>query len=237
MAKKNFYAIKKGLNPISKEIVENLILTTWDEAKSYVQGINEKKHGVTPDYKGFFTREEAESYLQADEPFLRKADATFPIDCLHCYVDGSFNSDIKNYSYGLVCVLGGKIVHTDKGVGRNKQAISMQQIGGELLGAMNALLFAKKNGYKKLVLFFDYKGVCLHATGFWKRDNQFSEDYYQWMQKFFEENSNIEVIFCKVDAHTGDDFNEIADSLAKMALGIKPDAIFHRMVEKYNLSI
>jgi ribonuclease H-related protein len=237
MAKKKFYAIKKGFDTEKNEVVENLILTSWAEAARFVQGINEKKHGVTPEYKGFSTREEAEAFLGTKDPLINKSEGKYPKDCLHCYVDGSFNKEIPNYAYGLVCVLNNQVIHFDKGTGKNKEAISMQQIGGELLGAMKALLFAKKHGHKKVVIFHDYKGVCYHATGFWKLDNKFSEEYHHWIQKFFKENPDIEVIFCKVDAHKGDDFNELADGLAKMAVGIEPDKIFFKMVEKYHLTI
>jgi len=56
------------------------------------------------------------------------------------------------------------------------------------------------------------------------------------MQKFFAENPDIEVTFCKVDAHTGDDFNELADGFAKLALNIQPDSNFYKFVEKYGIS-
>lgn len=235
MAKKNFYAVKKGFDVQKNEVVEDVILRNWADTARLVQGINQKKHGITPEYKGFATFDEAEAFIDADEPFLRKKDMTYPLDALHCYVDGSYSKELHNYSYGLVCVMDKGIVHTDKGVGKNKEAVAMQQIGGELLGSINALVYARKHNYKKVVLFFDYKGVALHATGYWKRDNKFSEDYYNWMQNFFKSNPDIEVVFCKVDAHTGDDFNELADGYAKMALGIEPDKIFFKMVERYDL--
>lgn len=235
MAKKNFYAVKKGFDIEKNEVVENLILRNWADTARLVQGINTKKHGITPDYKGFVTLEEAEAFIEAEEPFLRKQDMTYPMDALHCYVDGSFSKELSNYSYGLVCVQKNAVLHTGRGVGKNREAVAMQQIGGELLGSMNALLYARKHQHKKVVLFFDYKGVSLHATGYWKRDNKFSEDYYRWMQNFFSENPDIEVIFCKVDAHTGDDFNELADGYAKMALGIQPDKVFFTMAERYSL--
>lgn len=37
--------------------------------------------------------------------------------------------------------------------------------------------------------------------------------------KLFKENPEIKVAFSKVEAHTGNDFNEIADGLAKLAVG------------------
>lgn len=51
MAKKNFYAIKRGKNGVN-----NLIVTTWSECSKIVLGFNSE-------YKGFGTREEAEKYL------------------------------------------------------------------------------------------------------------------------------------------------------------------------------
>lgn len=166
---------------------------------------------------------------------MYKKDKLYPTDVLHCYVDGSFNKEIPNYSYGLVCVKNGQILHLDKGMGNNLKAIEMQQIGGELLGAMKALLYAKKQGYRELVIFHDYKGVCYHAIGYWKRDNYFSETYYQWMQDYFKNNPNMIVHFCKVDAHSGDDFNELADGLAKTSVGLRPDPIYFKILSKYSV--
>lgn len=237
MAKKKFYAIKKGFNVDENVAVENLIVGTWAEASKLVMGISLKVHGVAPEYQSFATEQLAKDYLSADEPFIHKSDDTYPKDCLHCYVDGSFNIEIPNYSYGLVCVQNSRVVECKNGAGKNKEALAMQQIAGELLGAMNALVFAKNNGYKKLVVFFDYKGVAYHATGYWKRDTKFNEEYYQWMQNFFKSNPDIEVIFCKVDAHNGDEFNELADGFAKLALGITPDYKFDRFIKKHGINL
>lgn len=237
MAKKKFYAIKKGYDIDKNEVVEKVILTTWAEASKLVTGINLKLHGVAPEYQSFTNEEEAKDFLNAEEPFIHKSENTYPKDCLHCYVDGSYNKEIPNYSYGLVLVNNSELIKFQNGSGKNKEAIAMQQIAGELLGAMNALLFAKKNGYKKLVIFFDYKGVAYHATGYWDRDTKFSEDYYQWMQKFFTSNPDIEVIFCKVDAHTGDDFNELADGFAKLGVGINPPKKFFKLANKYGVTL
>lgn len=231
-----FYAIKKGFDTIKNEVVENVILTDWGKASQLVQGINKAKHGVSVEYKSFKKREDAEDYLN-EEPYLIKEDGTYPKECLHCYVDGSFKDEAGNYSYGLVCVKNDEVLHFENGLGNNKDAISMRQIGGELLGALKALIYARDNNYKKMVLFFDYKGVCLHGIGYWDRDNEFSEQYYQWVQKFMKANPDIEVVYCKTTAHSLDDYNELADGFAKKAINIKPDPVFFRMVEKYHLDI
>lgn len=234
---KNFYAIRKGFDVKKNKVIENVIKTSWKDAAPLVQGITKKKHGITPEYEGFMIKKEAEDYLNQSDPLLRKEDGLYPKNCIHCYIDGSFDDNAANYSYGLVCVLNNKILHYEKGLGKNKEAISMRQIGGELLGAINAMLYAKNNNCQQVVIFLDYKGVCYHALDYWKRDKPFSEIYYQWVQKFMRDNANIKIIFCKVDAHTSDDFNELADGFAKIAINLRPNPIFFEMVKKHNLRI
>lgn len=218
-----FYAIKKGQHPKTKQPVENLILELpWSEVEPYVKGVQ----GAI--FKGFKTKEDAEAYLTNSN---KKMDP----NALHCYVDGSYHESAANYGYGLVCVKNGKLVHTEWGTGNNKDAIEMYQVAGELLGAIKALLYAKKQKVRNVVICHDYEGTRRHATGEWKRKNEHSKTYYDWMQNFFEKNPEIKVDFQKVDAHTGDDFNEIADGLAKLAVGIKPNQIFYRMVDKHGI--
>jgi viroplasmin and RNaseH domain-containing protein len=230
-AKKKFYAIKESIDTKTNTVlVQNKIFETWAETEPLVTG---KK----AEYKSFPTREQAESYLATADPLMHKSDELYPPKALHCYVDGSFNASIPNYGFGLCCVHNKKVVDYQYGEGNNKEAIDMQQIGGELLGAMKAVLYAKKSGLKEVVIFHDYKGVCYHATGYWKRDNNFSETYYQWMQSFFKNYPDIKVDFCKVDAHTGDDFNEIADLLAKKSVGVEPTKAQLTILKKHGLDV
>lgn len=232
--KKNFYAIKQGYNKETGEVIENIILKTWAETAPLVQGVSKVLHGVAPKFLGCYTLEEAEAFL-AYEPFLFKVNNDYPMDALHCYMDGSYSTELNNYSFGLVCVKDGKIQGTDKGVGSNPSASELRNVAGESLGAMKALIFAKRHNYKKVVIFFDYQGIALHALGEWDRDTKDTEIYYRWMQDFFVNNPDIEVVFCKVDAHTGDDFNEIADGLAKAALNIPPSSISLRCAKKHGV--
>ena len=230
---------KKGQNKSKNEVcyafkaIEDKyskIFDTWDEVLQY-----KKEH--KGEGKKFKSRKEAEEYLNLQDPLYHKEANNYPKDGLNCYVDGSFSAEVNNYSFGLVCEKDGKVLHYDKGLGNNEEAVSMQQIGGELLGAIKALLYAKKENIKKVVIFFDYKGVCYHALGYWKLKNDFSKVYYEWMQNFFKENPEIDVYFCKVDAHTGDDFNEIADNLAKSALGIKVEKKFIELCKEYGVEL
>lgn len=228
-AKKKYYAIKKSVDKKTKTVLaENKILETWAETQALVTG-------KEAEYKSFTSLDEAKAYLESKDPLMHKSEGLYPEDALHCYVDGSFNSTIPNYGFGLCCVHQKKVVGTLFGPGNNKEAIDMQQIGGELSGAIKAVLYAKKHGYSEVVIFHDYKGVCYHATGYWKRDNSFSEKYYQWMQTFFKENPDIKVHFCKVDAHTGDEFNEIADVLAKKSVQVEPAMSQMTIMKKHGI--
>lgn len=158
-----------------------------------------------------------------------------PPDTLCCYVDGSFNDRIPNYSFGIVCVLNDEIIHSAGGTGKNAEAISMRQIAGELLGAMQALVYARRKGYARVIILHDYKGVSMHADGTWKRTNPFSGTYHDWMQAFFRDNPGISVKFLKVDAHAGNRFNELADVLAKTAVGMAPDPEYLKLAQSLGL--
>jgi len=237
MAKKKYFGIRKGEDPITKQPVFNQVIEgPWDFVRLYVQGVS------GAEYRGFATMEEAEAYVSANQSEKTTStvtdsntSATHHPDVLYCYVDGSYKEDLQNYGYGLICVKNGSIVHIDRGLGNNPQAVEMRQIGGELLGAIKSLIFAKNHQEKEVVIYHDYMGVRNHATGEWDRKTEFSKIYYQWLQNFFEKHPEIKVDFQKVDAHTGDDFNEIADGLAKLAVGIKPNPIFYRMVDKHGI--
>lgn len=232
--KKNYYAVKKGYDKVNDDIIENVIFDSWEIVKSKVTGFSKKSHGVSPEYKGFETYEEALRYLE-NPPFLLKADDNYNKEALHCYVDGSVKKDGSAYSHGVVIVKNKKVIDTIKGIGSNPEVLSQRQIGGELMGAMLAMRYAKEFNHNEIVIFFDYKGVACHALGSWRRNTKIAELYYDWVQNFMKSNENIKITFCKVDAHTGDEFNEIADGLAKSALGIKPDKISLDYASEYNV--
>lgn len=229
-----YYAIKSGYDKELKREVKNQILTDWNIAKQYVTGINKKETGVSPEYKSFKKEQDALDYLNT-VPYFKKDDGNYNMNCLHCYVDGSFSEELNNYSYGIVAKVDDKVLEMWSDSGFNTDTVSARQICGELTASMRSMLIAKKWNVDEVVILFDYKGVANHATGYWKRDTEVSKTYYEWCQKFFKNNPDIKVTFVKVDAHTGDDFNEIADGLAKKALQIKPNKVYFDMLAKYGL--
>ncbi len=76
-----YYAVKEGLS--------RGIFLTWEECKASVSGYS----GAV--YKSFKTRQEAEAFLG-----IGQADVCKTEDCVKIYVDGSYNSTAREFSYG-----------------------------------------------------------------------------------------------------------------------------------------
>ncbi|AKA70822.1 ribonuclease H family protein [Clostridium scatologenes] len=221
---KKVYAIKEGFNFETNEKVENKIVSTWSECLKYVKGVKGAK------YKSFPDIESASEYLSEDTKLLRKEDNNYPKDCLHVYVDGSYNISTEEYSYGLVAVRNNVVEYINSSSAKDSSKKNIRQIAGELEAAVKAVQYAIEKGDKCVVIFHDYEGICHHATGFWERKEQSSVEYYEKMNKLMSQ--GIQVIFVKVDSHTGDFFNELVDEKCKEKLLIASD----RVVEKWLLT-
>lgn len=223
MAKK-VYAIQSGFDAKNNKKIENTIVNTWDECLKYVKGVKGAK------YKSFESIEDAKSYLNEGNRMLKKSDENYPKDCLHAYVDGSYNSSDGRYSYGVVCVKNNVVEYIESNAEKDTSEKNIRQIAGELKGAVRAVEYGLKQNEAKIVLFHDYEGIAHHATGAWDRKEESSMEYYNRMQKLM--NSGIEVIFVKVDSHTGDLFNELVDEKCKECLGITSDSVVEKWLAK-----
>lgn len=224
-----FYAIKEGYDSINKKKVENLVVNTWDECLKYVKGVKGAK------YKSFPTLKEAEGFFDDSASGFKKSDKTYPEDCLHIYVDGSYSIDTEEYSYGVVAVEKEVVLYIENGKGKNSSSKNIRQIAGELKGAVKGVEYAFKAGRKKVVIFHDYMGICYHATGFWARKEESSKEYYEKMQNFMKK--GMEIIFVKVDSHTGDLFNELVDEKCKEALKISSDKVVEKWLKNKKIKV
>lgn len=221
MAKKKVYAIKEGFDSSKNERVQNKLVNSWAECQKYIKGV---KGAI---YKSFEDIEEAKSFLENGSELLRKGKDQYDEDCLHVYVDGSYNSSSKRYSYGVVGVQNNIVEYIGSSSGKNDENNNIRQIAGELNAAVDGVEYALENNHKKIVLFHDYEGICHHATGFWQRKDKSSKDYYEKMNSLI--NKGIKVVFVQVKSHQEDLFNEMADTICKKELGIDND----RVLEKY----
>ena len=216
-----FYAIKKGEKLSTGESVNNIIVTSWNECLAYVKGV---KGAI---YKSFPSESEAMEYLNSGNA-LKKGVDQYPEDIPHIYVDGSYNIATQRFGYGVVVIVKDEVIYADFGGGQDTQC-NQRQVNGELRAAVEGIKYSIEKGYDHVVLFYDYAGVCNHATGTWERNNILSVKYYEIMQNFMKENK-IKITFVKVDSHTDDLFNDIADELAKLGAELSFTSVVDKAV-------
>ena len=198
-----FYAVRKG----KKEGIYN----TWDECKQNVTGY------PGAEYKGFTNKKEAENYLnnvvQAVIEKHKDINVTGTSGAV-AYVDGSFNSETKEFSYGAVIFWEGKEYQFSDKFNDEKLA-EMHNVAGELKGSEKAIEFAIENKISNLSIYHDYEGIAKWCTGEWQAKKEGTRAY-----KSFCENAkkSVNIEFVKVKAHSGDKYNELADKLATEAM-------------------
>lgn len=220
MAAKKFYAVSVGRQPG--------IYETWDECKNQVSGY---KNAV---YKGFSTREEAEDFLttepqKKDETVSTSLDSRSLFDGIDgpiAYVDGSYDKESGQYAYGIVMIEDPKDLSHEvhlSGKGSDPSIASMNNVAGEIQGAMAAMRYAREHHYEKLTIFHDYKGIAFWCvpdptTGnVWNADKLGTKRY----KEIYEDTiKSVDVSFVKVKGHSGDYYNDIVDGLAKRELGV-----------------
>lgn len=195
------YAVKVGRNVG--------LFSNWADCEKEVKGY------PNATYKSFKTKEDATNWLNDD---ITKQEVIKPNNEtnneLICYIDGSYDVETKRYSYGLVGIYKDQ-TYLDSNVGSNQVWSQHRNVAGELLGAMKAFDLANELNAKKLTIYHDYEGISAWVTGVWQAKNNMTK-YYQKLALELQE--NIELVFVKVKAHSGDPLNEKADKLAKMAL-------------------
>jgi len=200
---KKYYAVRVGRKPG--------IYQTWEEAKQQVSGF---KQAV---FRSFKTRTEAEDFLQGGvEP---SKTTVADKDTLIAYVDGSFDKHSQRYSFGVVLIHDNEVLDTLSRVGNNPKYQGSWQIAGEVFGALHAIHWAIQQGYKQIIIHYDYLGIEKWARGEWRTNKPVSQDYVATYRKLAPK---IEVQFVKVKAHSGIKYNELADQLAKDALKQTP---------------
>lgn len=223
MAKQKYYAVKNGK-------IKGVYLT-WKDCQSMVIGY---PNAV---YKSFEDPHEAMDFLVGEKTSVKKDkkldkaediedevlnkdidenyEFTIDKDTIEAYVDGSFDASQKKYGSGGVLIKNGKVIDSFSKEGKNLDSVSMRNVAGEIEASMYAMQYCVDNAYSKLVLYFDYNGIEKWCTGEWKANKKGTKNY----KKFYDEISDkLEVKFVKVKAHTGIEYNEMADKLAKESI-------------------
>ncbi len=212
-----YYAVKAGKIPG--------IYRTWDECKAQVHGYS----GAI--YKSFSIEEEAKAFIKKESGIENtgrnmseknnKKDIDSCIfetepDTVVAYVDGSYNGSEDEFSYGMVILEHGNEHRFSQKI-VDKELAAMNNVAGEIKGAEAAMKYALEKGYKKLVIYHDYEGISRWCLGEWKTNRTGTKAYKEFYDSIQGE---INIQFVKVAGHSNDKYNDMADELAKQALGI-----------------
>ena len=234
MAQK-YYAVKVGMT--------TGIFETWEECKASVDGypgalyksfkslsdaysymgwegkqlslFDMDSTGLKTDFSDAYTDNDwdcpisNEEVPDTDMPFSNSIKAV-------AYVDGSFNTATNEFGYGVVMFHNGRQLHLSDSCNDEEMA-AMRNVAGEIYGSMAAMEYAIKNDIKNLTIYYDYMGISKWCTGEWKTNKRGTILY----KKYYDQaKKKVSISFEKVKGHSGDKYNDLADSLAKKACGV-----------------
>jgi ribonuclease HI len=208
-----FYAVKVGKTPG--------IYNSWDDCKAQTDGFS----GAV--YKSFKTAAEAAEFMgwgqsSGSKDSIKETSSDGKIIDTEndlenvAYVDGSYNVATGEFSYGVVMFHNGQ-EHTFSKSFADSELATMRNVAGEIKGAEAAMEYAYQNGMKSLTIYHDYEGIAKWPLRDWaanKEGTKAYQDFYDNIKKY------VDIKFVKVKGHSGDKYNDLADKLAKEALGI-----------------
>ncbi len=137
-------------------------------------------------------------------------------DTLVAYVDGSYYNATGEFSYGVVILQNGSEYCFYEKLS-DPELASMHNVAGEIKGAEAAMRYAVEHGYSQITIYHDYEGIARWCTGDWKANKSGTQAYKAYYDSISD---RLQVRFEKVKGHSGDKYNDMADRLAKQALGL-----------------
>lgn len=194
-----FYAVKVGR--------KTGILTDWNECKASVLGFDGAK------YKSFIDKKEAEEFLYGRSQRKPVVDKNI----VDAYVNGSFNDVIQKYGSGVVFLFNNKTTELSQS-GASSELVKMRNIGGELAAVSMAVKEAIKLSAKRIIIHYNYAGIENWVNGNWRANKTGAIEYKDFIER---KSKDIEIVFSKVTAHSGNKYNGMAKKLAKKAVGIE----------------
>ncbi|MCP1111561.1 viroplasmin and RNaseH domain-containing protein [Lachnospiraceae bacterium PM6-15] len=220
MTKNKFYAVKVGRKPG--------VYTTWPECQEQINGFS------GAEFKSFKSLSEAEKYM-SDEVIEDVASSEdVDIDALNlelekkigdlgetesiAFVDGSYDASEEKSGFGVILLSYDNARDTlykafTKQLG--EEFIKTRNVGAELEGVKEAINWAITSGKSKITICYDYQGIEEWAVGNWKAKNEIAKKYVSFIR---DKRSLLDIEFIKVPAHSGINYNEEADALAKKSL-------------------
>lgn len=217
-----YYAVKKGKIPG--------IYKSWDECKTQVDGFS------GAEYKSFKSEKEARAYIgdSIEQKMVNKPIQNVNTLCAEAYVDGSYNPETNEFSYGMIILQNGEeLKYAEKY--DNQELAFMHNVAGEIKGAEAAIRYAVQNSLESIIIYHDYEGIAKWCLGEWKANKKGTKAYKEYYDSVKDQ---VAISFVKVAGHSNNKYNDIADELAKQALGIIEEKHDIEMLEeKGNLEL
>ena len=207
MAKK-YYAVRAGRIPG--------IYEKWADCQKQVTGYS----GAI--FKSFPSLEEARRFIAGTaDTQPRDIQAIVPDQSPNpaaaiAYVDGSYDPKTKAYACGVVLFYNGQEHRLSKKY-TDPEMAEMRNVAGEIMGATEAISFCLAKRIPALQIYHDYEGVARWADGSWRANKAGTKAYSEACRAAGQQ---LSLRFHKVKGHSGDKYNDLADLLAKTALGL-----------------
>ena len=212
--------VKNGIDVICVSPLPAYSDQAWSERPErpcHREGKNSSSyHGVTcgKDRRRIFAEESG-----PDEDLSAMQNKIWKGAHLVAYTDGSYNQNTMSFGAGVVMMEKGSsdppALYMKDGVAPAGE--NGWQVNGEVAAAEMAIEEAVKAGAASLDIFYDYEGIGKWADGKWKTNKTYTKKYAQFVRKSRE---ILAIGFFHVKGHSGDRFNDMADSLAKKACGL-----------------
>lgn len=199
-----YYAVRVGRTPG--------IYMNWEDCNKQIKGYKGAK------FKSFASAEEAADFINDVEDTVNENDENgVPVTdekTAVAYVDGSYNAETKQFSYGVVMFHNGEEKHFSEKV-EDEELAEMRNVAGEIKGAEAAMKYAVDNKIEKIYIYHDYEGIASWCLGKWKTNKKGTIEYKKFYDKIKD---SVNITFIKVKGHSNDKYNDLADSLAKQAI-------------------
>lgn len=223
MAKKKYYAVRCGVKPG--------IYETWAECEAQTKGFSGAQ------FHSFGSVAEAEKYMIGEQNVIAgstnsesKASAEqineeveeelrgLSEDEVIAFVDGSYSSTEQKSGFGVI-IIDNKGIQTSLYKAFTKQLsadfLELRNVAAELEGVKEAIKWAIAYKKTRIKIYYDYEGIEKWADGSWRAKKDITRQYVTFLK---EKCALITIDFCKVPAHSGIEYNEMADKLAKNSL-------------------
>ena len=196
--KKKWY----GIRTIDGDRV-NIYTENWQDCEAKIKGHN-------CEYKSFKSKEQAIKYLNENSEETTEEQA-LNSDKVVYYVDGSYIENKIGWSY--VAVVNREVKAYNHGNIKETKDTS-RNISGELFATLGAVVNAIMMDKKEMYIVHDYQGISSFVTGAWSPKTVEAKKYTKTMKGLIKE-YDLNIHFVKVKGHSNNEFNDLADKLAK----------------------